>query len=115
VGPPLSTTKYQTIFHQLSAGESGSNDLDITYKMSNADVYVLLDTTGTMGPERQNLDDLLTAGNLADCAQLDQCCGADATCAGIVAANRELSLGAADLLRSLRAMRRHGRRWRAQQ
>jgi hypothetical protein len=97
VGPPFSSTNNQTIFHQLGVGDSASNDIDVAYKLSDADVYLLLDTTGTMGPERQNLEDLLTTGNLADCAQLDQCCGSDTTCAGIVAANNATDCHSAQL------------------
>jgi hypothetical protein len=87
VGAPFSSTNNQTIFHQLGVGGSASNSIDIAYKMSNADVYVLFDATGTMGPVRQNLENLLTTGNFADCAQLSQCCGSDTTCQAIASAN----------------------------
>src|SRR4029077_20287009 len=47
VGKPFSSTANQTIFHMLDVGESESNALDINFKLKNADVYFLLDTTGT--------------------------------------------------------------------
>jgi hypothetical protein len=97
VGAPFSTTNNQTIFHQIGVGASASNSIDIAYKMSNADVYVLFDSTGTMGPVRQNLENLLTTGNFADCAQLSQCCGSDTTCLAIAAANNATNCHSAQL------------------
>lgn len=87
VGPPLPGTSHRTIFHQLDIGETGDNTLDVGYKLSNADVYILFDATGTMASERQNLSDLLTTSNVVHCAQLAQCCGGDATCSGIAGRN----------------------------
>ncbi|HEY2732717.1 MAG TPA: hypothetical protein VGI70_01970, partial [Polyangiales bacterium] len=46
-GPPFSDTDNQTIFHKLGPGENGLNTIDIAYKLNNADVYVLFDSTGT--------------------------------------------------------------------
>jgi len=73
-GTPLATTNNQTIFHQLDNGETGSNAIDISFKLKNADVYFLLDMTNTMKEERDNLISSLTTGNVINCAHLNQCC-----------------------------------------
>ncbi|HET8940106.1 MAG TPA: hypothetical protein VFN67_41980, partial [Polyangiales bacterium] len=73
-GNPITTTNNQTIFHQLDIGETGSNTMNITFKLRNADVYFLLDMTNTMKEERDNLVSSLTTGNVINCAHLNQCC-----------------------------------------
>ncbi|HKP59924.1 MAG TPA: C-type lectin domain-containing protein [Polyangiales bacterium] len=89
LGKPFSTTGNQTIFHQLDVGETGTNNIDVAFKLKNADVYFLLDTTGTMIDERDNLLATLTSGNVVNCAQLSQCCAGNTTCTGIVSANNQ--------------------------
>ncbi len=71
---PLSTTNNQTIFHILDKGQTGSNALQIKFKVQNADVYFLLDTTDTMSGERDNLVASMTTGNVVECAMLKNCC-----------------------------------------
>ncbi len=88
-GRPFSSTTNQTIFHQLDVGESGQNSIDVSFKVKNADVYFLLDTTGTMIDERDNLLSTLTTGNVVNCAQLSQCCNGVAACTTIVNGNNQ--------------------------
>jgi Lectin C-type domain len=97
-GKPFSTTANQTIFHQLDVGESGTNSLNVSFKLNNADVYFLLDTTGTMIDERDNLVNTLTTGNVVNCAQLSQCCGTNTTCTGIVSANNQTNCATAQTM-----------------
>jgi hypothetical protein len=97
VGRPLASTDTRTIFHQLDVGESGSNSLNVGFKLNNADVYILFDATGTMADERMNLEGLLTTGDVVSCAQLGQCCGANATCKSVADANNATNCYAAQL------------------
>lgn len=96
-GKPFPTTANQTIFHQLDVGESGTNAIDVSFRLNNADVYFLLDTTGTMIDERDNLVNTLTTGNVVNCAQLSTCCGPNATCTGIANANNQTMCATAQL------------------
>jgi hypothetical protein len=86
-GPPLSGTNHRAIFQQLDVGETRESSIDVSYKVSNADVYILFDATGTMATERQALSSLLTTTNVVHCAQLGQCCGSNATCRAVAANN----------------------------
>ncbi|HKU42138.1 MAG TPA: hypothetical protein VJR89_28460, partial [Polyangiales bacterium] len=89
LGKPFSTTNNQTIFHQLDVGEAENNNIEVSFKLKNADVYFLLDTTGTMIDERDNLVSTLTTGNVVNCAQLSQCCKGDGDCTDIVEGNNQ--------------------------
>lgn len=86
-GKPFPTTANQTIFHMLDIGESATNGIDVNFKLKNADVYFLMDMTGTMMDERDALVTSLTTNNVVDCAFLSQCCGSSSACATIVASN----------------------------
>jgi hypothetical protein len=97
VGQPIAGTDTRTLFHQLDVGESGSNSLNVGFKLNNADVYILFDATGTMADERTTLEGLLTTGDVATCAQLGQCCGSDATCKTTAGKNNAANCSAAQL------------------
>ncbi len=51
------------IFHMLPYGESGVDTLDIRTQIRTADIYFLMDTTGSMGGELDRLQSDLTSGN----------------------------------------------------
>ena len=71
---PLPGNTHPAIFHVLDRGRSASDALQIEYKLRNADVYFLLDTSDTMSEERSALTDSLTMNNVAECALLKNCC-----------------------------------------
>jgi hypothetical protein len=96
-GKPFPTTANQTIFHQLDVGETEGNSIEVSFKLNNADVYFLLDTTGTMIDERDNLVNTLTSGNVVNCAQLSTCCGTNTTCTGIVSSNNQTNCANAQI------------------
>ena len=52
---PISTTNNQTIFHVLNKGETGTNSLEVGFRVQNADVYFLMDMSNTMAEERDRL------------------------------------------------------------
>ncbi|HMI94773.1 MAG TPA: hypothetical protein VK509_25540, partial [Polyangiales bacterium] len=62
------------IFHVLDIGRSANDPLQIEFKLRNADVYFLLDTSDTMSEERDELVRSLTGTRVADCALLKNCC-----------------------------------------
>ena len=57
---PLTTTNNQTIFLTLKKGETKNSALQIGFKVQNADVYFLMDTSDTMNQERDQLVSALT-------------------------------------------------------
>ena len=52
---PLATTNNQAIFHILDKGETGSNSLEIGFQVQNADIYFLMDMSGTMAERARRL------------------------------------------------------------
>lgn len=73
--PPFATD-YGAIFMDLEPGESESETFEITFYMRTADVYFLVDMTGSMVDERDQLIADLTSGNFlpdpdVDCADRD--------------------------------------------
>ncbi|MDD9939359.1 MAG: DUF2341 domain-containing protein, partial [Myxococcales bacterium] len=71
---PLDGTNNQTIFHVLDIGDTGSNSIEIGFKVQNADVYFLMDMSNSMAGERDNLKASMTDGNVVECALLKNCC-----------------------------------------
>ena len=53
---PLPTTNNQTIFHVLDKGETGTNSLEIGFRVQNADVYFLMDMSDTMARRARQPD-----------------------------------------------------------
>ncbi|MDD9971945.1 MAG: C-type lectin domain-containing protein, partial [Myxococcales bacterium] len=81
-----------TIFHELDQGESATDGLELGVQIRNADVYFLLDMTGSMGGERDNLVGSMVDGNVVNCAHLSRCCdapvsGSQAACQSVVASD----------------------------
>lgn len=57
------------LFHTLPYGASGTDALDIRTQIRTADVYFLMDTTGSMGGELDRLQNDLTSGSfIAGCS-----------------------------------------------
>lgn len=54
---------HQTIFMDLAPGQSGTNTFDLRFYLKTADVYFLLDMTGSMSEERAALINSLKSGN----------------------------------------------------
>ncbi|HMI93059.1 MAG TPA: hypothetical protein VK509_16930, partial [Polyangiales bacterium] len=71
---PLTTTNNQTIFHVLDEGETGSNSVELGFRVRNADVYFLMDMSNTMSDERDKLVNSMITGNVVECALLKNCC-----------------------------------------
>ncbi len=63
VGAPPFGSDHEAIFMELAPGESASEEFDITFYLRTADIYFLLDMTGSMGDERDRLTADLTTGN----------------------------------------------------
>jgi hypothetical protein len=61
-GPPFQTDN-KTVFMTLGAGQSATQNMKIDFKLKSADIYFLLDMTGTMIDERLNLISSLTSGS----------------------------------------------------
>jgi len=74
-GSPPFVTQYDAIYHALAPGQTGTSSLDLTFNLNNADVYFLLDQSGSMDGERANLIADLRTGTFldpsVDCADTD--------------------------------------------
>ncbi len=64
-GPPFQTDN-KTIFMTLGPGEQKLQNLALSFNLKSADIYFLLDMTGTMQEERLNLINSLTTGSFLD-------------------------------------------------
>lgn len=68
-------TSYETLLFQIGPGQSETKSLDIDFFVNNADIYFLLDQTGSMSEERENLKAGLTSGTYlsadVQCADTD--------------------------------------------
>lgn len=62
-GTPPFQSDNPTIFMDLKAGESKSNTFDLNFYLKTADVYFLLDMTGSMDDEKAKLISSLKNGN----------------------------------------------------
>ena len=76
----------------MDIGETGSDSINISFKLRNADVYFMLDMTNTMKEERDNLIASLTTGNVVNCAHLNQCCNRLTSSATKAACQAELAM-----------------------
>lgn len=68
-------TNYETLFYQIGPGQSETKGVEVRFYMNNADIYFLLDQTGSMSEERENLKAGLTSGTFlgaeVQCADTD--------------------------------------------
>ncbi len=63
--PPFATD-YDTIYHELAAGQTGTSSLDLRFNLNNADIYFLIDQSGSMDGERDRLITDLRSGTFLD-------------------------------------------------
>jgi hypothetical protein len=56
-------TDHTTIFMDLPPGVSASNTFDVRFYLNTADIYFLIDMTGSMSEEKTQLINSLTSGN----------------------------------------------------
>lgn len=68
-------TDNEAIFFHLGPGQTGTSTVDLTFFLKTADIYFLLDQTGSMSEERDNLHAGLTSGTFlgpdVECADID--------------------------------------------
>jgi hypothetical protein len=68
-------TDNQALFFQLGPGQTGTGSLGLEFYLKTADIYFLLDQTGSMAEERENLHAALTSGTFlgstVECADID--------------------------------------------
>ena len=78
--PYPNTTPFATanpaIFLQIGPGQTGTGQIDLKFFLNSADVYFLMDQTGSMAEERDALKTALTTGDYIndasyDCADFD--------------------------------------------
>jgi hypothetical protein len=73
--PPFATAN-PSIFLQVGPGQTGTGQIDLNFFLNSADVYFLIDQSGSMADEREKLKADLTTGDFIDsesyqCADYD--------------------------------------------
>jgi len=65
-GDPSNDGAYQTAYYNAAGGQTVSADIQIRANIRSADLYILMDATGSMGGEQAQLVTDLTSGTFVD-------------------------------------------------
>lgn len=68
------TSSFKSIFADLAPGQSVSQQFDLSFKITTADIYFYLDMSGSMAEERDQLIKDLTSGNFLPADVKDKDC-----------------------------------------